>query len=467
MFCRLHAVTLEAQLVAILAGPLIAILATLIVTMPSLIHLEVLVKPNVNLEQDEPQLRSKVIEWLQSDLTQLRKYLKLTHLTNGHHVMHDLPSHLLDQLENVSLNLDSHSDDHLHLMNHTEQEKAYPDLKIECYFYKLFDEIMQNNFEEDMPATFHTLLPSRNLVGLWESLIFDTNIQLKLLNYVTTSLLFASQNVNPAIITWNKVILLHGPPGTGKTSLCKALAQKFSVRLYTRYQNFQLIEINSHSLFSKWFSESGKLVLKLFDGIREFAEDNSNLIFVLIDEVESLAYDRQRSNSTDPSDAIRVVNALLTQIDSIRRYPNVIILASSNVTEAMDNAFVDRADIKQYIGLPAECSIYKIHHNCIQELLHSNVLVDSGNEDILSFYELKLAENTNEASQSAQLANSHLLLDIVKKSVNLSGRTLRKLPFLAIALFSEIVLPISIKQYLIYLDKAVEKQLEDNKYFNV
>ena len=46
-----------------------------------------------------------------------------------------------------------------------------------------------------------------------------------------------------------------------------------SVRLSHRYTSGCFIEINSHSLFSKWFSESGKLVQKLFEGIREIAED--------------------------------------------------------------------------------------------------------------------------------------------------------------------------------------------------
>lgn len=40
------------------------------------------------------------------------------------------------------------------------------------------------------------------------------------------------------------------------------------------------------------------------------------------------------------------MNALLTQLDQLRRFPNVMVLTTSNITEAIDVAFVDRADIK-------------------------------------------------------------------------------------------------------------------------
>ena len=60
-------------------------------------------------------------------------------------------------------------------------------------------------------------------------------------------------------------------------------------------------------------------------------------------QVESLTAARQSAMSgSEPSDAIRVVNALLTQLDQIKRHSNVIILTTSNITGAIDLAFVDR-----------------------------------------------------------------------------------------------------------------------------
>lgn len=63
----------------------------------------------------------------------------------------------------------------------------------------------------------------------------------------------------------------------------------------------------------QYFSESGKLVASLFGHILDRVEEGDALVFVLIDEVESLTAAR-RAGSSEPVDSIRAVNALLTQV---------------------------------------------------------------------------------------------------------------------------------------------------------
>jgi len=61
------------------------------------------------------------------------------------------------------------------------------------------------------------------------------------------------------------------------------------------------------------------MVLKLFNQIRDYLDNSNCMLFLLIDEIESLAYSRKTACGSDPSDAIRVVNAILTQIDSLKK----------------------------------------------------------------------------------------------------------------------------------------------------
>ncbi|XP_061988389.1 pachytene checkpoint protein 2 homolog isoform X2 [Rosa rugosa] len=65
-------------------------------------------------------------------------------------------------------------------------------------------------------------------------------------------------------------------------------------------------------------------------------EEETNLVFILIDEVESLAAATKSALSgSEPSDSIQMVNALLTQLEKSKSAPNVIILTTSKITAAI------------------------------------------------------------------------------------------------------------------------------------
>ncbi|KAF9976881.1 Pachytene checkpoint protein 2 [Actinomortierella ambigua] len=214
-----------------------------------------------------------------------------------------------------------------------------------------------------------------------------------------------------------------------------------------------MLEINSHSLFSKWFSESGKMVQKMFDNIWELVNDQHTLVIVLIDEVESLASARKAALSgNEPTDSIRVVNALLTQIDRLKRQKNVLIMTTSNMKQAIDTAFLDRADMRVLIDLPSQRGIYNMLRSSLHELVRTGIVyppielleLDAVVEDVLSRDSpASFAISSNQitaqsdrhaaASAGDPKALSNLLYETAGacRAGHLSGRAIRRLPFAA------------------------------------
>ena len=316
-----------------------------------------------------------------------------------------------------------------------------------------------DNDGEVLSIATQTILPSERFDGDWDSLVYEDglNIKEKMLNFMKMMVMFAEHGVSSDSITCNRIVLLHGPPGTGKTTICHGLAQKLSIRYSHKFQFGVILEVNTHSLFSKWFAESGKMVKKLFDRLNEVADNSEALVFVLIDEVESLATARQSGmNGSDPSDAIRVVNALLTQIDRIRKRNNVIIMATSNLTECIDDAFLSRADLNLFVPPPSESARYNIFKGCIDELIHKGMIIPA--YDLLDLQSYLAFDESVRGS----FKNTELLCAAVKSSDNFSGRILRKLPLLAFV-FGHLSVPCPLEDFLSALSQAIEQQ-KDNQH---
>ncbi|GAB1211545.1 hypothetical protein ATERTT37_000668 [Aspergillus terreus] len=169
-----------------------------------------------------------------------------------------------------------------------------------------------------------------------------------------------------------------GPSGDRKdqSMSSRGLSQKLAIRLGKHYPKSKLIEINAPALASKFFGESSKLVAKAFENIEALLEEEDDtFVCVFVDEVETLAAPRDRALSgNEPFDAVRAVNALLTGLDRLRCHSNVVTLCTSNIVTALDQAFLDRVDIKQYIPHLSNRAIYGIYKECLEELSRHGII---------------------------------------------------------------------------------------------
>jgi AAA+ superfamily predicted ATPase len=165
------------------------------------------------------------------------------------------------------------------------------------------------------------------------------------------------------------LIVLAGPPGTGKTTMARGLAQVAALAL-AREGSTTLLEINPHAFPSDMLGESQRNVTKLLtDTIPEIAQRRPFTV-VLIDEVESFAVRRSAASfEANPVDVHRATDAVLLGIDEIaRKLPSVLFVTTTNFVSAVDEAFLSRADLLMNFALPDAPTIEKILASAIGEL---------------------------------------------------------------------------------------------------
>jgi len=147
-------------------------------------------------------------------------------------------------------------------------------------------------------------------------------------------------------ITPPKGILLHGPPGCGKTLLAMAVATESQA-------NF--ISIRGPEVFSKWVGESEKAIREIFRKARMAAPS-----IIFFDEFDSLVPARGMGGDSRVTE--RVISQLLTEIDGLLTLQNVLVLAATNRPDIIDPAVLrpGRFDRRVYVPPPDDKARLKI-----------------------------------------------------------------------------------------------------------
>jgi AAA+ superfamily predicted ATPase len=194
-------------------------------------------------------------------------------------------------------------------------------------------------------------LPDPDFNAVWDAIILDQGQKDRLL--ATAVLNFSMRGkIDRAQLPMHGLILLHGPPGTGKTSIARGLASRVAASAKADHP-FLFLEVEPHALAGAALGKSQKAARDLL-GLTVAEQATRGPLVVLLDEVETLVADRSKlSLEANPVDVHRATDAVLAQLDQLAAaHPKLLFVATSNFTRAVDAAFVSRADLVEYIGLP-------------------------------------------------------------------------------------------------------------------
>lgn len=206
--------------------------------------------------------------------------------------------------------------------------------------------------------TAEHLLPHPAHSGLWESIVLDPAIKQRLINQAALSFVVRAR-LEFADTALHGLIMLYGPPGTGKTTLAKGLGQQLAPVVGGRVR---FVHVDPHGLMSAEHGQSQQRVMELLSERVPALADDGIPTLVLIDEVESMTVARSSASlAANPADVHRATDAVLTALDRVAvSHPNVLFVATSNFTDALDTAFTSRADAAVHIPLPDAEGVHAI-----------------------------------------------------------------------------------------------------------
>lgn len=168
----------------------------------------------------------------------------------------------------------------------------------------------------------------------WSDLVISMELREELISVI--NILRDPKSAAKYGIDVPKGILLSGPPGTGKTTIAKAIANSAGLSFF----NLKMDEI-----VSKWVGESEKNLSRLFEAA---LAASPSVIF--IDEVDSIG--KKRGGGANQQWAENLLNHLLQLVDGVIRAENIYIIAATNRPDLVDSALKRSGRLNKVIEVP-------------------------------------------------------------------------------------------------------------------
>jgi AAA+ superfamily predicted ATPase len=211
-----------------------------------------------------------------------------------------------------------------------------------------------------------TELPDPEWADRWDRIIVPDDLKDRLLNYMLFSLRHRG-GLSPVAMPVHGLVILSGPPGTGKTTLAGGLANRAAADLG---DPILFVDINPHAFPSQMLGESQRSVARLFERTLPDLAARGLPTIVLLDEVEAMAVSRTGASlETNPVDVHRATDAVLSGVDHVARTcPKVTFVATTNHAPGVDAAFISRADLVEEVGYPDAAAVHAILVDTLREL---------------------------------------------------------------------------------------------------